>query len=105
MLNINGDLKSGFSSPKPAASVHRNHQERGQSRMMSNESVHPVVEPKQVAASKYRKSMVFSIEMNEDEEVADEIRKKPFTIPIVRVELSVETGPNKLASSRVPTDI
>ena len=44
--------------------------------------------------------------MNEDEEVADEIRRKPFTIPIVRVELSVDMqGNNKLASSRAPTDV
>ena len=66
MLHIQGDLKSGFVMPK--GGPHRISDKNGDrhERMERNE-------PRQgnPAGSRYRKSMVFSIELNEDEEVAD----------------------------------
>jgi hypothetical protein len=58
MLNINGDLKSGFSAQKPGNGARRDEQKTN-----NNENYAPN-EPE--ARMKYRKSMVFSIEMNED---------------------------------------
>ncbi len=63
MLNINGDLKSGFSAQKPA-----NNGRRDEPKLNNNENYAP---NDAEARMKYRKSMVFSIEMNEDQEVAD----------------------------------
>jgi hypothetical protein len=58
MLNINGDLKSGFSAQKPA-----NNGRRDEPKLNNNENYAP---NDAEARMKYRKSMVFSIEMNED---------------------------------------